>query len=119
MLKYAGVLFDSITARKKLLCWKKMIYFDARKLALKFLNIFGDFRDFQNFIIFGVLRRCVCVSHSEQKLPQRLFFTKADLNDPLLLRNDGLEPNEFIDLSHEPRFHPKSAETSFNEMFAN
>ena len=30
-----------------------------------------------------------------------------------------LEPNEFVDFSHERRFHPKSAETSFNEMFAN
>ena len=84
-----------------------------------FLSILEDFRNFQNFIIFGPLEEHVCVSHSQQKLLQRLFFTEDDLNDPLLLRRDGLEPNEFVDLSHETLFHPKSAETSFNEIFAN
>ena len=84
-----------------------------------FSNIFGDFQNFQIFIIFGILRGYVCVSHSQQKLPQRLFFTETDLNDTLLSREDGLKPNEFIDLSHGTRFHPKSAETSFNVILAN
>ena len=83
-----------------------------RKLALTFLKIFEDFQTFQIFIMFGILRGYVCVSHSQQKLPQRLIFTEADLNDTLLLREDDLKPNEFVDLSHRTRFHQKSAETS-------
>ena len=52
-------------------------------------------------------------------LLQRLFFTEADLNDTLLSREDGFKLNELVDLSHGTRCHPKSAETSFNEIFAN
>ena len=98
---------------------EEMINFDTQKLALMFLNDFEDFRFFRNFIIFRPLRGHVCISHSQQKLLQRLFFTEDDLNDTLLSREDGLEPNEFIDFAHDTRFHPKSAETSFNEIFAN
>ena len=88
-----------------------MIYFDARKLLLMSSNIFEDVQDFQIFIIFGILRGCVCVIHSQQKLPQRLSFTEADLNEPLLVTEYGLKANELVDSSHETRFHPKSAET--------
>ena len=96
-----------------------MIYFEMQKLELSVLKIFESFRNFQIFIIFGILGGCVCVSHSQQKLPQRLSFTEADLNDTLLVTEDGLKPNEFIDLSHGTRFHPKSAETAFNLILTN
>ena len=68
--------------------------------------------------MFGSLKGHVCISHSQQKLLQRLFFTEDDLNDIVLVRRDGLKPNEFVDFAHETLFHPKSAETSFNENFA-
>lgn len=55
----------------------------------------------------------VCVITSERKLPQRLMFITGNSNEPLLVKQNGLEPNEFIDLSHEILFHPKSAEISF------
>ena len=70
-------------------------------------------------MIFRPLWGHVCISHSQQKLLQRLFLTEADFNEPLLVKEDSLKANEFIDLSHETRFHRKNAETSFNEIFAN
>ena len=84
-----------------------------------FYDIFANFQNFRIFIIFDMSEGYVCIRHSQQKLPQRLFFIGADLNDTLLSREDGLKPNKFIDLSHGPRFHPKSAETSFNVILGN
>ena len=68
---------------------------------------FEDFRNFQIFIISAILKRYVCIRHSQQKLLERPFFTEADLNDTLLLREDGLNGNELVSLSHATLFHPK------------
>ena len=84
-----------------------------------FWDIFENFQNFQLFIIFGILKGYVCLFHSQQKLPQSVFFTEADLYDTLLVREDSLKPNELVDLLHGTRVHPKSAETSLNELFAN
>ena len=90
------------------------------KSCINALEHFLKFSKFSKlFIIFGTLEAYVCISHSQQKLPESLFFTKAVSNEALLSTENGLKPNELVDLSHETRFHLKNAETSFNEIFAN
>lgn len=77
------------------------------------MNMFEDlvFFSFSFLVSSG---EHVCVIISEQKLHRKLQEIKANSNKPLLVKENGLEPNDFIDLSHERLFHPKNGETSFN-----
>ena len=70
-----------------------------------FSKLFGDFRNFQIFIISGILKRYVSIRHSQQKLLERP--TKMTLS----LKENVLKANELVDLSHGTQFHPKGAET--------
>ena len=84
-----------------------------------FINDFDLFYFFHFSLVLVSSDGHVCVIISEQKLPQELILIMQGLNDTFVVRENDLVSNEFIDFSHETRFHPKMTKTSFDHNFAN